>query len=327
MTGVLDLLLAGLTVGLALVAVMVKSSFRAVSAFVGLGLWLALCWVRLGADDVALTEAAVGGGVTGLILIRAGARLDRAPPGPVTRPLQVLAALVAVLFAAGLAACVLLLPDPAPSLAPEVARLLPDSGFGNPVTAVLMVYRPMDTLLETVVLLLALVGIWSLSSDAAFGGAPAPLWDTPPRGASVFLARLLPPLGLVIGLHIFWTGADHPGGKFQGGALLAAMWLLALLAGRVREPVTASRWVRISVLAGPLVFTLMGLAGLGWAGAFLAYPVAWTKPLVLAVEFASVLSVAASLALMVLGPARLRPQSPASTGQSRGDDAWGERYP
>ena len=35
---------------------------------------------------------------------------------------------------------------------------------------------------------------------------------------------MLPPIGIVIGIYIAWVGADAPGGKFQGGAVLAAMW-------------------------------------------------------------------------------------------------------
>jgi multisubunit Na+/H+ antiporter MnhB subunit len=37
---------------------------------------------------------------------------------------------------------------------------------------------------------------------------------------------MLPPIGIVIGIYLFWAGADHPGGKFQGATILAAMWLL-----------------------------------------------------------------------------------------------------
>ena len=46
-----------------------------------------------------------------------------------------------------------------------------------------------------------------------------------------FLARLLPPVGIVAGVYIFWVGADDPGGAFQGGTVLAAMWLLVMMAG------------------------------------------------------------------------------------------------
>ena len=47
-------------------------TFAAVVGFVAYGLLLALVWVRLAAVDVALTEAAVGSGVTGALLICRG---------------------------------------------------------------------------------------------------------------------------------------------------------------------------------------------------------------------------------------------------------------
>ena len=52
-----------------------RDTFAAVVGFVAYGLLLALVWVRLAAPDVALTEAAIGGGVTGVLLLGAAARL------------------------------------------------------------------------------------------------------------------------------------------------------------------------------------------------------------------------------------------------------------
>src|SRR5215471_11089510 len=69
------------------------------------------------------------------------------------------AGVVCAIITAGLGAIALLLPDPAPTLAPLAAANLPQSGLGNPVTGVLFVYRALDTLLEKVVLVLALVGV------------------------------------------------------------------------------------------------------------------------------------------------------------------------
>ena len=57
-----------------------------------------------------------------------------------------------------------------------------------------------------------------------------------PDGVLPFLASVLPPVGIVVGIYIFWTGANHPGGAFQGGAILAAMWLLVIMAGLADTP-------------------------------------------------------------------------------------------
>ena len=66
----------------------------------------------------------------------------------------------------------LLFPDQGPSLAPQSMQHLPETGLGNPVTAVLIAYRAFDTMLEKVVLVLAVVGVWSLAADKYWGGAP-----------------------------------------------------------------------------------------------------------------------------------------------------------
>ena len=46
-----------------------RRPLRAVIKFIVLGLVLALTWLRLGAPDVALAEAAVGSGLTGALLL------------------------------------------------------------------------------------------------------------------------------------------------------------------------------------------------------------------------------------------------------------------
>ena len=52
-----------------------RQTFAAVVGFVAYGLLLSIAWVALSAIDVALTEAAIGGGLTGVLLIGAAARL------------------------------------------------------------------------------------------------------------------------------------------------------------------------------------------------------------------------------------------------------------
>ena len=54
--------------------------FSAIVIFMVYGLLLSLAWVRLAAVDVALTEAAIGSGVTGMLLLNAAASLRGADP-------------------------------------------------------------------------------------------------------------------------------------------------------------------------------------------------------------------------------------------------------
>jgi multisubunit Na+/H+ antiporter MnhB subunit len=153
--------------------------------------WLiTLGWMVLSATDVALTEAALGGGVTGALLLGACARLRRANEigeacSPMTHG-------VAMVLCAGITAVligvVLWLPNPAPTLAPVAKESLPLTGLGNAVTAVLMVYRALDTMLEKVVLLLALVAVWSLAPDRFWGGRPVFGSERQQSGPLIFLA-------------------------------------------------------------------------------------------------------------------------------------------
>lgn len=49
--------------------------FRAVVMFIAFGLLMALAWVRLQAPDIALAEAAIGAGLTGVLLLDAARHL------------------------------------------------------------------------------------------------------------------------------------------------------------------------------------------------------------------------------------------------------------
>ncbi len=118
----------------------------------------------------------------------------------------------------------------------------------------------------------------------------------------VFLAQMLAPVGALIGLHIFWVGADAPGGAFQGGALLAAMWMIAMMARLTEPPRVDSRRLRLALVAGPAVFLVIGLAGVVMAGSFFAYPAAFAKPIILFIEAFMLLSIAVALPMLVAGP-------------------------
>jgi multisubunit Na+/H+ antiporter MnhB subunit len=302
----LEIVFAVVVLSAAVWTIAAREIFPAVAGFVAYGLLLALVWMRLGAPDVALTEAAIGGGLTGALLLGAAAHL-RASERPVAvegpgRILRWLAAALSATVAVALATSVLFLPDPAPTLAPAAAENASATGLGNPVTNVLMAFRAMDTMLEKVVLLLALVGVWSLAPDRFWGGRPGPRHHADPLGVLAFLARLLPPLGIIVGIYMLWAGADHPGGAFQGGTILAAMWLLVVMAGLTDTPPVSRRWLRVVLIAGPAVFLIVGIGGLALGDGFLTYPVAYAKPLILVIEFAMTLTIAVTLALLVAGP-------------------------
>src|SRR5262245_44117542 len=150
MIEILNAGVAMLVLALAIFTIRAQDLFAAAFGFIAYGLLLTLVWVQLGGIDVALTEAAIGGGLTGALVIGSAARLWATQahsgderPGAATRGF---AALAAVVVAAALATCVVALPDPPPSLAPQVAANMASMGVGNPITAVLLGFRAMDTL-------------------------------------------------------------------------------------------------------------------------------------------------------------------------------------
>lgn len=305
----LDSGIALLVVTVAAWVLLSRLTFAAIVGFIAYGLLLALLWVRLKAPDVALTEAAIGGGLTGVLLIGAAARLaatdKSARPALPGMPLRWIAALLSLAVAAAIGAAVLSLPHPAPTLAPAAAEHIAATGLGNPITAVLLAYRAIDTLLEAVVVVFALIGVWSLAPDRVWGGRPGPQYPPDPGGSVAFAARVLMPLGMVMAVYLLWVGADAPGGKFQAATILAAMGQLAIMAGLMDTPPVSHRGLRVALVAGPLVFIAIGVAGIALAGAFLAYPQGHAKALIIVIEVALMPSLALLLGLLLAGaPAR-----------------------
>lgn len=194
----------------------------------------------------------------------------------------------------GLGLAVLSLPAQAPGLAPAVGARMAQSGVEHQVTAVLLNFRAYDTLLELAVLLLALLGVWSL--------APAPCGDdSAPGPVLATLGRLLAPLMILMAGYLLWVGAQAPGGAFQAGAVLGAAGVLARLSG-CRLPVRLAGWpLRLTLVLGVLVFAVIGVGVIPLGGSLLAYPPAWAGGLILVIETAATLSIAALLTALFLG--------------------------
>lgn len=295
--------LAVFALGVAAYVVMARDLFAVIVGFVAYGLLLSLAWMVLSAPDVAMTEAALGSGVMGALLFGACAKLRRteAEEGPRLMG-KCAAALLCVGITVALVAVVITLPETAPTLAPESQASLGATGLGNAVTAVLMVFRALDTMLEKVVLLIALVAVWSLAPNRVWGGHPVYELPREKNGPLIFLARCIIPVGLVAGVYLFWVGADDPGSAFAGGAILSAMALLALLAGVRSAPAVSNFWLRFSLVVGVAVFLVIGLVGLASGSGFLTYPEGLAKPVIVVIEVAMTLSIGVTMAMLVAGP-------------------------
>lgn len=279
--------------------------FKAIVLFIAFGLLMALAWVRLDAPDIALAEAAIGAGVTGALLLAALARLHASNTGATTtaQPEDRRRSFMSprwllwpplLLVTAGLGCAVLSLPAYAPGLNTQVAANLGLTGVSNPVTAVLLNFRGYDTLLEMVVLLLALLGVWSLAG-------PAPHPSTEAGTVLDVLSRFLMPLVILVAAYLLWVGTRAPGGAFQAGSLLGAAGVLLILAGWRANVGSTALSLRLVLIAGPGIFVAVAAFSLLISGQMLKYPPAYAGILILIIEIAATFSIGATLAGLFLG--------------------------
>jgi multisubunit Na+/H+ antiporter MnhB subunit len=196
---------------------------------------------------------------------------------------------------AGLSWAVRSLPVKPTGLTVESLVKLPESGVANPVTAVLLNYRGYDTLLEVGVLLLAIVGVWSLRR----GEWPAGHLHDPPLLMSL-LRVLLPVLVLAAG-YLLWIGAFAPGGAFQAGALLGGALVLVMLGGLAGQIVPHDRRLRFGLVLGLLVFAGVGVITKWLTGGLLQYPAGSGGTWILVIESAALISIGLTLGLLYLG--------------------------
>jgi multisubunit Na+/H+ antiporter MnhB subunit len=167
------------------------------------------------------------------------------------------------------------------------------SGVSNPVTAVLLNFRAYDTLLELAVLLLAVLGVWSLSR-----AVPRIM---PASTILAALVRILLPLLVISAAYLLWLGAHAPGGAFQAGALLGAGGVLLRLAGRETAGLPSPLVLRLVLVAGTSVFLAVGVGVMGTGRAFLEYPLPLAGTLILAIEASATVAIGATLAALYVG--------------------------
>ena len=179
------------------------------------------------------------------------------------------------------------------------------------MTAVLLNFRAYDTLLELAVLLTAVLGILALGPATAGYQPAGPVFDG--------LMRWLVPLLILTAGYLLWVGAHAPGGAFQAGATLAAAGVVLRLAG---DPASVCRVAHASAhrhgrRRGHVSAGRSGLLALGRP--FLGYPPAWAGALILLIETAAMLAIAATLVLAFIGGAAARPSrcNPAARRKTR----------
>lgn len=163
MTYSFELLLLALMLATAGAAILVKDLVGAVLILGSYSFFLAVVWAWLGAPDLAFVESVVGAGLGTVLLLLTVSQL-RAADVRIRRTRPPLAAYVALVPVAALllfaARDLPAFGDPASPASRHVAPFflensLADTRTPNVVTAIIMDYRAIDTLVETCVIFAA----------------------------------------------------------------------------------------------------------------------------------------------------------------------------
>jgi len=303
----------------AIATVMATNLFVASMWFGIFSLLMASNFFILDAADVALTEAAVGAGVSTVLFMGALA-LTGEKEAIKTRlswfPIVVLGVLALALFVATFEQPVL--GDPlapvhqhvAPWYLEQTPQLI---NIPNVVTAILASYRGYDTLGEVIVIFTAGIGVLSVLS---FKPKRRRTISSEELGEKIrgvqhhsilrVVGKLVIPLLMLFALVVQFHGKYTPGGGFSAGALFAAaVMLYGILEGadRSAKAMPETAMLRLAAL-GATLYTGVGLVCMLLGGPFLDYNVLWPDPLIgqyvgiLLVEFGVGLTVTTVLILI-----------------------------
>ncbi len=153
----------------------------------------------------------------------------------------------------------------------EVYNLFGSNVAPNRVTAVLFDFRGYDTLGEAIILVSGVLAVSMLYGRGLLTGDSHETEDANLHG-TLILKTFTPVLTLLIvaaGVYVTLGGHITPGGGFQGGAVVAAGFLLTLLVfGRAGLNMPHSLLVKMES-AGALLYITLGLIGLAFTGYFL----------------------------------------------------------
>ena len=276
----------------ALAIVRSESLFAAVILTGIFSLLMAANFFLLDAADVALTEAAIGAGISTVLFLGALALTGQRERGRSTNRLLALGVVtVTTLIVIYATFDKPRLGDPeAPvqqHVAPWYLEKTPEYiDIPNAVTAVLGSFRGYDTLGEVFVVFTAGIGVLFLlsASTAPRREEPEPS-SKPTQGLRHYLVprvvgRMLIPFIFLFGLYVQFHGEYGPGGGFQAGAILAAAIILySLLEGEAQAlralPMSVLKWL---VAGGALLYGAVGVAGMLLGGNFLDYSVLASDP-------------------------------------------------
>lgn len=291
MTVLFGVFLLTLVVITAIAIVRTRNLFVAVMLSGIFSLLLAANFFLLDAADVALTEAAVGAGISTVLFLSALALTAEQEMAASANRLTALLVVIVTTFAIIYATFDKpRLGDPEAPVQTHVGPWYLDKtveyiDIPNSVTAVLGSFRGYDTLGEVFVVLTAGIGVLFLLGKAAPPGFYRKTHAADAEGLRHYLipqmvGRLLIPFILLFGFYVQFHGEYGPGGGFQAGALIAAgVILYALLEGEQRALEVLPRGLLLGLISGgALLYGFVGIAALLMGGSFLDYSVLSDDP-------------------------------------------------
>ncbi len=253
-------------------------------------LLLASNFFLLDAADVALTEAAVGAGISTVLFLGALAITADHEHQPTSSNRLIALTVISVTTLAVIYATFdqPRVGDPAAPvhqhIAPWYLEMTREAiDIPNVVTAVLGSFRGYDTLGEVFVVFTAGIGVlFLLDKPGARHGRTQTAGPVRLRHYLIprLIGRMLIPFILLFGLYVQFHGEYGPGGGFQAGALIAASIILySLLEGETRSLQALPRRVLTVLIAGgALLYGAVGVAGILLGGNFLDYSVLASNP-------------------------------------------------
>lgn len=285
MTAVFNVFLLTLLVITAVAIVRTRNLFVAVMLMGIASLLIAAVFFVLDAADVALTEAAVGAGISTVLFLGALSltrEREHARAPVMHKRLAVAATLIAALVIVFATFDMPRVGDPdAPvhtHVAPWYLEKTPEYvDIPNVVTAVLGSYRGYDTLGEVFVVFTAGIGVMFLLGTRR---KLRPLEEETEINLGLrhhliprVIGRLLIPFILLFGLYVQFHGEYGPGGGFQAGAIIAASLILyAILEGERHALDVLPQRLLVGMMAGgAILYTGVGIASMALGGNFLDY--------------------------------------------------------
>jgi len=271
---------------IAVAVIRLRDLFAVVMLFGIYSFMTATLFMDLDAVDVAFTEAAVGAGVTTVLMLsslRLTSRWEQRALKHPLLPLVVVGVTGAALVYGTLDAP--LLGDPAAPVHQHVAPRYIEQGpaevgMPNMVTAVLASYRGYDTFGETVVIFTAGIAVLLLLGIQEGPGNRPGRTAIGEQLVLRVLAKLLLPLILLYALYVQFHGDFGAGGGFQAGVIFATGFILYDLVfgeGDARL-VMPARWLHRLAALGVMIYGGVGLMPLFYGRPFLDYSVLAKDP-------------------------------------------------